>query len=91
MRLVLTASSPSRTRFIGTQFPRGVWHVGAAGVGSFVGDGSGVTTSFKSFDHFLHSESEEWWVPWTNVTNWSASSVWWAWLPGNTVDITLFW
>ena len=91
MQLHLVSDVSAQTRYVGNMYPRGVWHAGSAGVGSFPGDGSSVSVAFVSFDHFLHAESEEWWVPWKTVTGWAATSVWWRWIPGISVDVTVFW
>ena len=87
----LIADAPYATRYVGTIFPRGVWHVGQAGLGDYPGDSSGTTVAKQTFSRFLHSELEDWWIPPTNAGTFLAASVWWRWLPGVQVEIEVFW
>ena len=87
----LISINPKQTRLIGNMAPRGVWHAGQAGLGAFPDDTSGQTPPFEAFSQFLHSEYDEWWIPWKTVVNWHTTSVWWRWLAGVSVELTVIW
>ena len=91
IRLRLTSFNPKQTRFVGSAAPRGVWHAGGAGLGRFPDDASAQNPPLHSYGQFLHSEFEEWWIPERAVNRFRATSVWWRWLAGVTVEIEVFW
>ena len=91
MEVRLITASPAQTRFVGSMSPRGVWHVGQAGLGAFIGDTSGRNPSIISFTRFLHAEYEDWWVPAQSSGVFFAWSMWWRWLPGVQAEIAVFW
>ena len=87
----LTGFNPKQTRFIGSMYPRGVWHAGQLGLGAFPGDAQNPAVAIITQGWFLHWENQEEWVDANLQPGFRASSVWWRWLAGVTVDITVFW
>jgi hypothetical protein len=87
----LVAAAGPKTRYIGTQSPRGVWHIGEAGLGAFPDDSVAQNPPLQSFARFLHSEFDDWWIPAQSSGVYFASSLWWRWLAGVQVSITVFW
>lgn len=87
----LVTFNPAQTRFVGNAFPRGVWHVGCCGFGTFPGDPFNPLEGRQTFVRFLHAEHQEWDVPASNAGVYVAPSMWWKWLPGVTVQLTAYW
>lgn len=79
-----------QTRWIGQMFPRGVWHCGEAGLANWSDDTSGALRPLIVFRRFIHEENEVWFVPSSAGPRPSAGSLWWRWLPGVTVELTVF-
>jgi hypothetical protein len=87
---VLTANYP-KTELIGAMAPRGTWHVGSAGLGSFPDDVWASNPPFSMFLRFLRLEFEDWDIPALQSGLLYAPSVWWRWVPATSVQLTVFW
>lgn len=86
---VLTAAPAQLVRYIGSMAPRGVWHVGSFGFGAFPGDSANPAAPSIGFTEYLHAETQDALVPELNGGLYTASSLWWRWKPGVTVDLTV--
>lgn len=87
----LVTLNPLQTRTVGQMYPRGIWHVGQAGLGAWPDDPVAPPRPIIYFARFLHSENEAWILTAFAGVAITAGSIWWRWLPGVTVEIEAFW
>lgn len=89
--LRLTESLDPSAQFVGTMYPRGLWHIGSAGLGSFPDDTIGASPAYIHWYRFLRHEHELWYVDLFAGRAISSGSVFWRWMPGVTVELEVFW
>ena len=71
--------------------PRGLWQVGAIGLGNWPDDGSGQDPAQITFSEFVHYESEAFFIPTWSLGTPYFHSVFWRFKPGVVADINVFW
>lgn len=91
LSLRLLAFPPAPTRIVGTMYPRGFWHVGEAGTGSWPDDSIGANPAIIHFSEFLHHEHQLWFPPTPQGAPVASGSIWWRWVLGVTVELEAFW
>jgi hypothetical protein len=89
--LRLVAFNFSITELRGTMYPRAVWQVGSAGLGSWPDDSIGANPAIIYWYRFLRHENEQWLVPVDAGVHVISGSMWWRWLGGVTVEMEAFW
>lgn len=91
LALRLITMNPRNTEVRGTMYPRSVWQVGSAGLGSWPDDGLAANPAIIYWYKFLRHENEQWIISLDAKVGVLAGSVWWRWLPGCTVQLEAFW
>lgn len=85
---VATFSSP-RIRMIGTYDPRGVWHAGGYGLGTFPGDTINPADARNFWWTYIHFDSEALYFPTFGVADIAAPSFWWRLVDGVSLDVEI--
>lgn len=91
LELQVTSINVAQTRVVGSMVPRGLWHLGEAGLGSWPDDVWARNPPIIVFSRFLHAEFERWSLPPAVSGTQFAPSIFWRWLPGVTVVMDVFW
>lgn len=81
----------AKVRYVGTTSPRGIWHVGGYGLG-ITDDGVNFSgTNCVQNWWFMHHEHEDHFLPAVNLPAAYYNCLYWRFLPGVEVEITVFW